>query len=388
MTLHLHRADRTDRLADGLAQLLVTPLADPFAEEYVVVPAKGVERWLTQRLSHHLGVGPRGGDGVCAGVRFANPRSLVALLTGTELTDPWDPDRMVWPLLKVVDRHLEAPELAMLARHLGTGQTGVEAELRRGRRYSVARRIAGLFASYAVQRPQLLVDWRGGRDTDGSGLALDTDLTWQPHLWRLLIDQLPDEPPDVRHARALGALREGTLVDLPSRLSLFGHTRLPVTEIELLGALGEHREVHLWLPQASPGLWAAIAGPVAVGPVRRREDHSGDLAGPPLLASLGRDSRELERSLLGSGLPLEDDPVVVQYDEPASLLTWLQRDLRANLAPGPEVRAGRVLSPVDRSLQVHACHGAGRQVGVLREVLVGLLQDDPTLEPRDIVVMC
>ncbi|MGZ4455332.1 MAG: exodeoxyribonuclease V subunit gamma, partial [Nocardioides sp.] len=38
--------------------------------------------------------------------------------------------------------------------------------------------------------------------------------------------------------------------------------------------------------------------------------------------------------------------------------------------------------------QVHACHGPARQVDVLREVLVGLLQDDPTLEPRDILVMC
>jgi exodeoxyribonuclease V gamma subunit len=37
---------------------------------------------------------------------------------------------------------------------------------------------------------------------------------------------------------------------------------------------------------------------------------------------------------------------------------------------------------------VHACHGQARQVDVLREVLVGLLQDDPTLEPRDILVMC
>ena len=39
-------------------------------------------------------------------------------------------------------------------------------------------------------------------------------------------------------------------------------------------------------------------------------------------------------------------------------------------------------------MQVHACHGAARQVDVLREVLVGLLEDDPTLEPRDILVMC
>ena len=42
----------------------------------------------------------------------------------------------------------------------------------------------------------------------------------------------------------------------------------------------------------------------------------------------------------------------------------------------------------DDSVQVHACHGSARQVDVLREVLVGLLEDDPTLEPRDILVMC
>jgi exodeoxyribonuclease V gamma subunit len=39
-------------------------------------------------------------------------------------------------------------------------------------------------------------------------------------------------------------------------------------------------------------------------------------------------------------------------------------------------------------VQVHACHGAARQVEVLREVLLGLLSDDPTLEPRDILVTC
>ncbi|EUA20506.1 exodeoxyribonuclease V, gamma subunit [Mycobacterium xenopi 3993] len=55
MALHLHRAERTDLLADGLARLLSDPLADPFAEELVLVPARGVERWLSQRLSHVLG---------------------------------------------------------------------------------------------------------------------------------------------------------------------------------------------------------------------------------------------------------------------------------------------------------------------------------------------
>jgi exodeoxyribonuclease V gamma subunit len=57
MALHLHRADRTDLLADGLGRLLANPLADPFAEELVLVSARGMERWLSQRLWHVLGTG-------------------------------------------------------------------------------------------------------------------------------------------------------------------------------------------------------------------------------------------------------------------------------------------------------------------------------------------
>ncbi|WP_207547295.1 exodeoxyribonuclease V subunit gamma, partial [Mycobacterium talmoniae] len=175
MPLHVHRAERTDLLADGLSRLLADPLADPFAEELVLVPARGVERWLSQRLSHVLGAG-RGGDGVCAGVAFRSPSSLIAEITGTVDDDPWSPDAMTWPLLEVIDASCEQPWCRTLATHLGHGDPTPEGELRRGRRYAVARRLAGLFASYAQQRPQLLIDWAAERATDGAGGPLAPDL--------------------------------------------------------------------------------------------------------------------------------------------------------------------------------------------------------------------
>ncbi len=295
MPLHLHRATRTDRLADGLGGLLAAPLDDPFAEEVVVVPAKGVERWLTQRLSHTLGAGPRGGDGICAGVRFLTPHSLVSLLLDRDRDDPWQPDRLVWPLLATIDDSLDEPWCATLAHHLGHGLRGDDAELRRDRRWSVARRLAGLLSSYAVQRPSLVGDWREGRDTDGAGRALPDDLAWQPELWRRLLERVPADPPDVRLARTVAALEAGDDgLDLPGRLSLFGHTRLPASEVALLGALAGRRDVHLWLPQPSAALWESLAEVQEVeGPVRRRDDRSAEQAGHPLLASLGRDTREL-----------------------------------------------------------------------------------------------
>ncbi len=197
MALHLHRAERTDLLADGLGALLAEPLPDPFAEELVLVPARGVERWLSQRLSHVLGRGHGSRDGVCAGVIFRSPGSLIAeilAITGTAEDDPWSPEAMTWPLLDVIDCSLDEPWCETLAKHLGHFDINAdEAELRKGRRYAVARRLAGLFASYVRQRPGLLVDWLEGRPGD-----LDADLAWQPELWRALVAAVPADPPHIR----------------------------------------------------------------------------------------------------------------------------------------------------------------------------------------------
>ena len=395
MTLYVHRAAGTGSLAEGLAELLRTPLADPFAQEVVAVPAKGVERWLAQQLSHRLGVGPRGGDGVCAGVRFLNPHSLVALVLGVERDDPWHPRRLTWPVLRAIDAGLGEPWAATLATHLGWGQTGTEAELARGRRYAVARRLAGLFTDYAAQRPSVLTDWRQGGAGDGLGGELAPDLRWQPELWRRVLELVDAEPPDVRQARVVAALESGEgleALDLPGRLSLFGHTRVARSEVEVLAALGRHRDVHLWLPQASPTSWDRLAGATAAGPVPREEDTSGALVRHPLLASLGRDVRELQRTLALAGA--QDRPLGrrMETDPPAtatpSLLQHLQRDLAADDPPTLDEAALREIDPADRSVQVHACHGQARQVDVLRDVLADLLEHDPTLEPRDVLVMC
>ncbi len=280
MSLILHRAPRADLLVDGLAELLLEPLDDPFAQELVIVPARGVERWLSQRLSHRLGHAEGRDDGVCAGVQFRSPRSLVSDITGAADHDPWAPESLAWPLLDVLDSSAGEDWCRTLSLHLGHEHTGEEADLRRGRRYSVARRLAGLLSSYAVQRPGLLADWEAGRDTDGAGGPLPADLLWQAELWRRLVAAAAEPSPVERHRETVARLRDGGAgLDLPARLSLFGHTRIPVTEVELLAALGEHRDVHLWLPHPSDALWQALGD--TSGSVPRRADTLPRAGRPP-----------------------------------------------------------------------------------------------------------
>jgi exodeoxyribonuclease V gamma subunit len=367
--LHVHRAERTARLADGLAAVLATPLADPFASEVVAVPAKGVERWLAQRLSTVLGAGPAG-DGICSGVVFPPAGRLVdealAAARGTDpRDDPWA--KPGWPLLEVIDGCLGEPWCAVLAQHLGSGAD----DHRRGRRWAAAAKLAGLFRSYGAHRPQMLRDWAEGRDSDGHD-PLPGDLVWQAELWRRLRERLGPSPAERLEAECAALRGDPSLSDLPERISIFGPTRLHADALSVLSALAEHRDVHLWLPHPSPVLWGRLEGRTAG---RRREDDTATLPAHPLLRSLARDVRELQLRL-----PPHEDEHHSDAARPSTLLGRLQADLRDDVPPGA--------AELDDTLQVHACHGPARQVEVLRELLLRLFQDDPTLEPRDVLVMC
>src|SRR5580704_1316041 len=143
---HVHRAERADGLVGALGAVVRSPLDDPMQAEIVAVPTRGVERWLTQRLSTVIGAAPGRADGVCANVVFPFPGRLVngAVLGAVGVdrdTDPWLPARSVWPLLDVVEASLGEPWLAPLAAHLGV--VGAEADAgRRARRLSTVRHIA------------------------------------------------------------------------------------------------------------------------------------------------------------------------------------------------------------------------------------------------------
>ena len=371
--LHVHRAERADGLVDALRELLAAPPDDPFAREVVSVPTRGIERWLAQRLSGRLGTSPGQADGVCANVAFPAPRALigeaVAAASGIEPgADPWLPERAVWPLLDIVDAALGEPWLAHLAAHLA----GDEA-----RRFAAVQHVAQLFDRYALHRPEMVRGWAEGADAGA----------WQAELWRRLDARLDVAGPAARLESACAALRERPeLADLPERLALFGLTRLPAGHLEVLAALAARREVHLFLLHPSPALWQRVGSAIAGAPPARRraEDPTARFPRNRLLASWGQDVRELQLVVAAAGEQVDHHHPVAAAPR-GSLLARLQAAVREDAPPPAEPAA---LDPGDRSVQVHACHGRSRQVEVVRDAVLHLLADDPTLEPRDVIVMC
>ncbi|HUA71978.1 MAG TPA: exodeoxyribonuclease V subunit gamma [Solirubrobacteraceae bacterium] len=387
--LHVHRAERADRLADGLAETLLAPLEDPFAPDVVAVPTRGIERWLTQRLSTRLGTTGDRQDGVCANVEFPFPGRLIqgALAAATGIdpeNDPWVAERSVWPLLEVVDESLGELWLATLARHLEGARGDPEDPMRR---FGVVRHIADLFDHYGVHRPDMVRSWLTVEDAVPDA--------WQPELWRRLRTRIGAPSPAERLTPACERLRnDPRLLDLPARLSLFGLTRIPRSYLDVLGAIAAQRDLHLFVLHPSPSLWTTVAAELEAGPAIaiRRGDRTIAAAANRLLASWGRDVRELQLVLASAG-ESADHYHELRAAQPETLLGTIQRDIREDRQPpGPALPGASdrrpALERADRSVQVHACHGRARQVEVLRDVVLHLLEDDPTLEPRDVIVMC
>jgi len=382
--LHIHRAERADGLITALGELLLEPPADPFTPEVIAVPTRGMERWLSQQLSASLGATPGRSDGICANVAFPFPRALVrdAVAVAADVdpdADPWLPERAVWPLLDVVGESLEEPWLRSLAEHLGQEDDTA----RRARRFAAVRHVADLFDRYALHRPETVRGWARG-DVD-----VPDEAAWQVELWRRLRERLDEPSPAERIEAACERLvATPSLLDLPDRLSLFGLTRLPKGYLDVLGALSTGRDVHLFLLHPSPTLWDKVA---AYPPVERRaEDSTALLPENRLLASWGQDAREMQL-VLGAHEHQEHHHAVDSAGD--TLLSTLQADVRADRSPPGTPLPGDTdtraqLSPSDRSIQIHACHGRARQVEVLRDAILHLLAEDETLQPRDIIVMC
>jgi exodeoxyribonuclease V gamma subunit len=440
--LHLHRSSRADHLVDALGDILLQPLADPMAREVVAVPTRGVERWLAQRLSHRLGARSGRDDGVSANIDFPFPGTLVATAlaaadgpdgswpdragpdgagpraAGSDRAgavrsspagagrgwvkpggsspagDPWSPERAVWPLLEVVDDHFGDPFMRPLAAHLRASSPGEPNGI--PRRFTAVRHLADLYDHYAVHRPDMLLAWLRGSESALSS-ARPEDMAWQAELWRLLRQRLNVPSPAERLETAPSRIEaQPELLDLPSRISLFGLTRLPSSHLQVLKAIGAHRDVHLFLLHPSDALWEEVATRVPRPPagLLRQDDPTARLARNPLLRSWGRDAREMQLVLAAHGVTGGTHGAAEVQERATTLLRRIQADVRADRPPpGPRAPSDAedprsVLAEDDDSLRVHSCHGRARQVEVVREAVLHLLADDPTLEPRDVIVMC
>ena len=254
-------------------------------------------------------------------------------------------------------------------------------EVRRSRRFRLAHRVARLFG--AVRRAAA-----GDAARVGGG----------PRRGRRSARPLPDDlrlagrSCGVGCATAVGvpapAERLDDVVDAAARgpvdrrpagaaCRCSARRRCPTAHLRVLDALAVHREVHLWLPQPSLALWNRLrpAGPRAVRRCDRRPRH-------PMLASMAGDAVELgTRVLAAAARTWRSSPPPPRPGHRARRAPATHR--RRPRRTGPR-RAGPTTGP---SRCTHATAARARSRCSARSSS-GCSPTTPTLEPRDVIVMC
>lgn len=399
MTIRITVADGLVPLADALTGVLAHPHGDPFTPDVVAVPGDGVRRWLVTHLARRLGI--------VANIEFVFPGTLVRRALGEPVSDAtWAVGPLTWAILEVL--HERGDEL------------GIRPDAVR------ARAIADLFDRYALHRSEMVRIWELGRDLDAVGQPLAPNVRWQPVLWRRLVELSGRPSSATEAAQAVGELRRGVREPrLPGRVTLFGLASLPSPHLDVLAALGTRRDVVVLAPASSLVAWQAVHAVVGSAhgpangsanglrhslqrPLRRTDDPTSALVRHPLAAGWGRSTREAHVLLLDAMAGVAEVTTVRSSAlQVPGLLGVLQAAIVGDLAPPGPAAAGQLewrheLAADDRSIEWHRCHGPARQVEVLRDVIVRLL--DParpgpgdivgpdatgrSLEPRDICILC
>ncbi len=371
--LRLYTSNRMEILADLLSQVLRKPLPSPLEPEIIMVQSAGMERWLRMQLALR--------HGVCANVQFPFPNTFIRDISKRILgrlpeKSPFEPAVLTWRLFALLPPSMEQP-----------GFESVRAYLQRGKRdlkqYQLAATVADLFDQYLIFRPEMIRIWEKGKQKH-----------WQAVLWRRLVEDKKVFHRAELHDQLIAALDEGRapVPDiLPGRISVFGIATLPPFHIQILSALSRNTEVNLFLMNPCREYWGEIfseheeqAFLRTKGQREGRKELLHLEEGNSLLASmgtLGRDFFSMVTELECEERELFDDP------KPETMLQTIQSDILHLKDRGSAGQEKAVFSLGDQSIQIHSCHSPMREMEVLHDRLLSLFEQDPTLEPRHILVM-
>jgi len=368
-------------LVDELSKFVTEPLTSPLTPECFVVQGRGMALYLMMELSQR--------SGICANSDFVYPRNFVqrafdSILNEPESVQGAERSELLWRVLAELPRQRDVPEFARLRDYLADDPTGL-------RRLQLVRRIADLFDQYVTYRPDMILAWDKGDDSE----ALRSSEAWQPILWRAVAGA------EGRHAAAREqrfhdalARRGASLDKLPERVALFGISSLPPLYVRVIAALARQIDVRLFILSPCQEFWADLA---SAREVDRRAAQGLDPQAlhvdtlHPLLASLGKVGADFQNVL---SLELEALGVqVIEHDvyrapqNASSLLGRVQAEILHLRGPQKNADDKRLMPENDASITLHSCHSAMRQVEVLHDQLLDILTRDHNIQPKDIVVM-
>ncbi|MBO6793339.1 MAG: exodeoxyribonuclease V subunit gamma [Balneolaceae bacterium] len=324
--IHFYSAHSLNTLAPVFAEKLLQNQKqnDPFAAPWIIVQNKETETWLHSKVAKE--------NKISANLDFILPNQFVFKLyrmLDEKLPKVLPSDRMPmqWQLLSLFKNY--ADKLATFGLNI---PDSIDAKI------ALAEEIADVFDLYQIYRPKMLSIWESR--------SFDYELDhWQVGCWQLLTKVLKKNFADIPLRSTIPTLlidsiKKGKL-EIPSDIFVVGISHWNQSFNDLMVELSEKATIH-WVQQA-------MVVPDSVLPITKSWKQPQDEIKKSLISSLKNRSLDFKiHSIDGS--------------EPTSAF-------------------------IKNDITLHSCHNPKREVEVLYQELLRLLNDDPALIAEDLLIM-
>ena len=387
-------------LLDKIQQVSPLPV---FAQETIVVQNAGMQHWLNLSLAKQRGISMN--------VRYALPAQFLWKLMRGLASDenvpeqsPYSREVLTWRIYTLLasDVVCNDEDFTQATSYWRDNNEDQQASLKC---YQLAGQLADLYEQYLIFRPEWIDGWHNGKttlalstkDSSASEQVLEqvsgkTELEqltlWQAKLWQLLIEDQPYNPASLlQDAISNIANKKSTL---PIRISFFGINAMAPMWLEFIHALSEHIDVHFFHLNPCYAYWGdIITDKQAAKAIKQWTDGletSSETVGNPLLANLGQQGREfmaLLQNYSGVNIELFEQLDSNDQEQGTTVLNHIQQDILSLTD-----RRLEAVEQQDDSITITSCHSALREVQGLHDWLLHQFNQDSSLTPKDVLVMC
>ncbi len=364
VSFYLYPGNKLETLAECYCRTVGSAVRpDPLERETVIVQTQGMASYLRQYIAAFCGAA------VNIEMPFPNGFIEKLLLANTggfaAARQYFSQEYMAWEIFSILNRRApgEFPELEAYL----SGDNGAL------HLWQLSGRVAALFDRYQIYRYQ------------DEHFPLHGN-SWQARLWNEL-RRIYGKSKLECFREFLGSREK--IRNLPRRITVFGVGSLPPLYLEMFFKAAQETELHFFYLTPCQEYWEEVR---SVRELRRRGEDACEVeVGNPLLASWGESGRELFANLLDKQdvMPYlsSEEALFTPYtvpDEKGDILHRLQQDIldMTDRREMPE----EITTAGDTSLEILNCHAPKREVEILHDKLLMLL-DSGKVELRNIIVM-
>ncbi|AJI54702.1 exodeoxyribonuclease V, gamma subunit [Francisella philomiragia] len=369
MALYTYPSNKLEYLVQVLSKLLDVEKKDLFTPTQLIVGSRGMQHWLSMQLAQYRNIAMNLKYDMINGYILDICYELTAK---QEYKKAYTKDILAWRIFRGLDS-INNPKLQEYYQNSDL------------KKYQLSVKIAEIFSKYISYRSEWLQKWEQGEYINLAKLESDED--WQMQLWQALVKEVQDTPYKVQ-AEAIQKLNQQNLekLNIPNDIYIFGVNTISPKNLGFVFELAKYIDINILYINPCSEYWYDLHKSKISAWL-----DSDDYELQPLLANLGQQGKEFFNQLLENQEKQELE-VFEKFDKNSldfekladnnqTQLVSLQRNLL-------ELDCQNHAKQKDLSISINSCHSPLREVQILHDKLLDMIKADPSIKPRDILVMC